>query len=103
MQKQGIIDLAAMVYGPADEATLGRIKNSATEHPNAKLSSTSADSPRRSGQTHGLDSFPVHVNDLRGSYWPRSGEIIVLRGAETGLAIAPSSTVDTTSRKYNRC
>lgn len=103
MQKQVIIDLAAMGYGPADEATLSLIENWVTEHPEAGLNSKSADFLRRSGQTHDLDFIPAHVNDLRGSYEPLSGEIIASRAPETDLAFAPSSTVDTTRQTYNRC
>lgn len=96
-------DLAEMGYGPADEATLSLIKNWATEHPEAVLKSRSADYLRRIGQVQDLDFILAHVNDLRGSYEVRSGEVVASPASERGLAFAPSSTADTTQQTYNRC
>ena len=96
-------DLAEMGYGPADEATLSLIKNWATEHPEAVLNSKSADYLRRIGQTQDLDFILAHVNDLRGSYEVRSGEVVASPASESSLALAPSSAADITEQTYNRC
>lgn len=96
-------DLAEMGYGPADEATLSLIKNWATEHPEAALKSKSADYLRRSGQIQDLDFILAHINDLRGGYELRSGEVVASPDCETGLAFAPSPTIDSTPQTYHRC
>ena len=96
-------DLAEMGYGTADEATLSLIKKWATEHPEVVLNSKSADYLRRIGQTQDLDFILAHVNDLRGSYEVRSGEVIASPASESALAFAPSSATNTIPQTYNQC
>ncbi|HEX5413001.1 MAG TPA: 2-phosphosulfolactate phosphatase [Terriglobia bacterium] len=95
-------DLAEMGYGPADEATLSLIKNWATEHPEAALKSKSADFLRRSGQTQDLGFILSHINDLRGSYEMRNGEVVALPAYENGLVVAAPTFIDSSPRTYNR-
>jgi 2-phosphosulfolactate phosphatase len=96
-------DLAEMGYAPANETTFSLIKKWATEPPEAALSSKSADYLRRSGQTQDLDFILSHINDLRGAYRMRGGEVVALTGHETDFALAPGSVIDTAPETYTAC
>jgi 2-phosphosulfolactate phosphatase len=96
-------DLAEMGYAPANEATFSIIKKWATEPPEAALSSKSADYLRRSGQSQDLDFILSHINDLRGAYRMRGGEVVASSGHETDFALAPGSVIDTAPETYTAC
>ena len=71
-------DLAEMGYAPADKMTFNLIKQWATEPPEASLCGKSAEYLRRSGQTRDLEFILTHINDLRGAYEVRNGEVVTL-------------------------
>ncbi len=96
-------DLAEMGYGPADPMTFELIKRWATEPPEALLSSKSAAYLVRSGQTKDLEFVLAHINDLRGAYEMRNGELVTLPGYDIDFAIARSGAMSARPGTHTLC
>ncbi len=96
-------DLAEMGYAPADELTFDMIKRWAAEPPEAALCGKSAEYLRRSGQTKDLEFILAHINDLRGAYEMRNGEVVALPDYETRFAVAPGSVMSARARTQTVC
>jgi 2-phosphosulfolactate phosphatase len=96
-------DLAEMGYAPADELTFDMIKQWATEPPEAALCGKSAEYLRRSGQTKDLEFILAHINDLRGAYEMRNGQVVALPDYGTRIAVTPGSVMSASAGTHTVC
>lgn len=96
-------DLAEMGYAPADEMTFALIKEWATEPPEAALCGKSAEYLRRSGQSKDLEFILAHINDLRGPYEMREGEVVALPDYETHFAVTSGAVMHTRAGTQTLC